>query len=154
MKKAKEDWRDTQCKEIDACLNKNNSKKAYRLVKDLTSEKQGNPQLSKTSLGNVIQKNERLSADGPSSVQSYAAIRVMVTVHIWTEEDLQQVLREEVEITVAALKRGSLQLIPAELVQAGVEFMTDVLTKICNKIWRTREWPTPLTHSLIITLPK
>ena len=33
-------------------------------------------------------------------------MRVMVTVHIWTEEDLQQVLREEVEITVPALKKG------------------------------------------------
>ena len=41
VKKAKEDWIDTQCKEIDACLNKNNSKKAYKLVKALTSEKQG-----------------------------------------------------------------------------------------------------------------
>ena len=40
LKKAKEDWTETQCKEIDACLNKNNSKKAYQLEKDLTSEKQ------------------------------------------------------------------------------------------------------------------
>ena len=41
LKKAKEDWIDTQCTEIDACLKKNNSKKASQLVKDLTSEKQG-----------------------------------------------------------------------------------------------------------------
>ena len=32
--------------------------------------------------------------------------------------------------------------------------MTDVLTEICNRIWRTGEWPTPWTQSLIITLPK
>ena len=32
--------------------------------------------------------------------------------------------------------------------------MIDVLTEICNRILRTREWPTPLTQSLIITLPK
>ena len=30
----------------------------------------------------------------------------------------------------------------------------DVLTEICNRILRTGEWPTPLTHSLIIILPK
>ena len=30
----------------------------------------------------------------------------------------------------------------------------DVLTEICNRIWRTGEWPTPWTESLIITLPK
>ena len=40
LKKAKEDWIDTQCREINSCLNKNYSKKAYQLVKDLTSEKQ------------------------------------------------------------------------------------------------------------------
>ena len=44
--------------------------------------------------------------------------------------------------------------IPAELVQAGGETMIDVLTEICNTIWRTGEWPTPWTQSLIITLPK
>ena len=32
--------------------------------------------------------------------------------------------------------------------------MIDVLTKICNKIWKTGEWPTPWTQSLIITLPE
>ena len=31
--------------------------------------------------------------------------------------------------------------------------MTDVLTKICNKICKIGEWPTPWTQSLIITLP-
>ena len=34
------------------------------------------------------------------------------------------------------------------------ETMIDVLTEICNRIWRTGEWPTPWTQSLIITLPK
>ena len=32
--------------------------------------------------------------------------------------------------------------------------MIDVLTEICNKIWRTGEWPTPWTQLLIITLPQ
>ena len=43
---------------------------------------------------------------------------------------------------------------PAELVQAGGETMIDVLTEICNRIWRTGERPTSCTPSLIITLPK
>ena len=73
------------------------------------------------------------------------------------EEDLQPILREEVEIAVASLKTGKsagVDNIPAELVQAGGETMIDVLTEICNRIWRTGEWPTPWTQSLIITLPK
>ena len=32
--------------------------------------------------------------------------------------------------------------------------MTDILTAICNKIWKTGEWPTTWTQSLVITLPK
>ena len=30
----------------------------------------------------------------------------------------------------------------------------DALTEICYRIWRTGEWPSPWTQSLIITLPK
>ena len=55
------------------------------------------------------------------------------------EEDLQPILREEVEIAVASLKKGKsvgVDNIPAELVQAGGETMIDVLTEIYNRIWR------------------
>ena len=41
MKMAKETWIQSQCQEVEACLRKNNSKKACQLVKDLTTEKQG-----------------------------------------------------------------------------------------------------------------
>ena len=73
------------------------------------------------------------------------------------EEDLQLILREEVEIAVAALKKGKpagVNNISAEFVQAGGETIIDVLTEICNRIWRTGEWPTPWTQSLITTLAK
>ena len=61
------------------------------------------------------------------------------------------------EIAVASLKKGKsagVDNIPADLVQAGGVTMIDVLTEICNRIWRITEWPTPWTQSLIITLPK
>ena len=51
-------------------------------------------------------------------------------------------------------KSAGVNNIPAELVQAGGETMINVLTEICNKIWRIGEWSTPWTQSLIITLPK
>ena len=40
MKMANETWIQGQCQEVEACLRKNNSKKAYQLVKDLTTKKQ------------------------------------------------------------------------------------------------------------------
>ena len=41
LKKAKENWIGEQCNEIEKNLRKNNSKRAYQLVKDLTTVKQG-----------------------------------------------------------------------------------------------------------------
>ena len=40
MRKAKETWTEEQCQGIEENLNKNSSKKAYQLVKELTSSKQ------------------------------------------------------------------------------------------------------------------
>ena len=40
MKKAKENWVGEQCSEIEENLGKNNSKRAYQLVKVLTTVKQ------------------------------------------------------------------------------------------------------------------
>ena len=51
-------------------------------------------------------------------------------------------------------KSAGVDNIPAELVQAGGEDVIIGLTTICNKIWQTREWPTPWARSLVITLPK
>ena len=61
------------------------------------------------------------------------------------------------EAAVKALKMGKstgADNIPAELVQAGGEAMIDILTSICNKIWKTGEWLTTWTQSLVITLSK
>ena len=41
MKKAKENWIGEQCSEIEENLRKNISMRAYQLVKDLTTVKQG-----------------------------------------------------------------------------------------------------------------
>ena len=49
-----------------------------------------------------------------------------------------------VEIAVASLKKGKsagVDNIPAELVQAGGETMIDVLTQICNRIWKQENDP-------------
>ena len=41
MQKAKENWMGEQCSEIEENMRKNNSKRAYQLVKDLNTMKQG-----------------------------------------------------------------------------------------------------------------
>ena len=103
MKKAKEDWIDAQCEEIETCLNKNNSKTAYQLVKDLTSEKQSRSstitgqrrydnfqKLTQLSprfhprLVNVLLKKKRFSAGGQKIAQNCTTMRVVETMKNWT----------------------------------------------------------------------
>ena len=162
MKKAKEDWIGAQCEEIETCLNKNNSKRAYQLVKDLASEKQGRSStIQDKSRKCLTEEKEILSrwTDYYSELYNYETFgdNAVLDCSQPPNEDLQPILREEAEIAVASLKKGKsdgVDNIPAELVQAGGEIMIDVLIEICNRIWRTEEWPTPWTQSLIITLPK
>ena len=60
VKKAQEDWIDAQCEEIETCLNKNNSKRAYQLVKDLTSEKQGRPSTIQDKSGTCLTEEKEI----------------------------------------------------------------------------------------------
>ena len=54
MKKAKENWIGEQCSEIEENLRKNNSKRAYQLVKDLTTVKQGKATTVQDRLGKCL----------------------------------------------------------------------------------------------------
>ena len=162
VKKAKEGWIGAQCEEIETCLNKNNSKRAYQLVKDLTSEKHGRSSAIQDKSGKCLTEEKEILnrwTEYCSELCNYESCgdNPVLDCSQPPEEDLKPILREEVEIAVASLKKGKsagVDNILAELVQAGGETMIDVLTQICNRIWRTGEWPTPWTQSLIITLPK
>ena len=59
MKKAKENRIGEQCGEIDENLKKNNRKRAYQFVKDLSTVKQGKAILSKIVQENASQKRDR-----------------------------------------------------------------------------------------------
>ena len=61
-KMAKVTWIQGQCQEVEACLRKNNSKKAYLLVKDLSTEKQGKTTTIQIKSGNCLtEENEILN---------------------------------------------------------------------------------------------
>ena len=64
---------------------------------------------------------------------------------------------EEVQAAEKSLNKGKspgIDNISRELVQAGGDAVISALHKICNKIWKTGEWPIPWTQSLIITVPR
>ena len=137
MKIAKEDWIGAQCEEIETCQNKNNSKRAYQLVKDLTSEKQGRSSTIQDKSGKCLTEEKEILirwTEYCSELYNYESCgdNTVLDCSQPPEEDLQPILREEVEIAVTLLKKGKsagVGNIPAELVQAGGETMIDLLTE-------------------------
>ena len=162
MRKAKETWIEEQCQGIEENLQKNNSKKAYQLAKELTSSKQWRTTTIQDKAGNCLTEEQDIlkrwteycselythtSTGDPRVLDAPAPIN----------NDSYPILLEEVEAAVKSLKKGKptgVNNIPLKLVQARGEAMIDMLLTICSKIWQTGEWPTPWTQSLIITFPK
>ena len=147
VKKAKEDWIGAQCEEIETCLNKNNNKRAYQLVKNLTSEKQERSSTIQDKSGKCLTEEKEILSrwtEYCSELYNYESCgdNAVLDCSQPPEEDLQPILREEVEIAVTPLKRGKsagVDNIPAEPVHAGGDIMIDVLTEICNVIWITED---------------
>ena len=161
MKMTKETWIHGQCHEVEACLRKNNSKKAYQLVNDLTTEKQGKSTTTQNKSGKCLtRENEILNrwTEYCSDLYNYETEGdpIVLDCPQIPDEEHHLILRDEVEAAVKALKMGKsagVDNILAELVQAG-EATIDILTTICNKISKTGEWPTTWTQSLVTTLPR
>ena len=107
MKMAKETWIQGQCQEVEACLRKNNSKKAYQLVK----RNRVNLQPYKTSQGSVSEENEILNRwrEYCSDLYNYETDGhpIVLDCPQIPEEKHHPILREEVEAAVKALKTGS-----------------------------------------------
>ena len=100
VKKAKEDWIGAQCEEIETCLNKNNSKRAYQLVKDLTSEKQGRSSTIQDKSGKCLTEEKEILSrwiEYCSELYIYESCGDNTVLDCsQPPEDLQPILREEV----------------------------------------------------------
>ena len=90
VKKAKEDWIGAQCEEIETCLNKNNSKRAYQLVKDLTSEKQGRSSTIQDKSGKCLTEEKEILSRWTEYSQNCTTMRVVETMLYWTAASPQK----------------------------------------------------------------
>ena len=84
VKKAKEDWIGAQCEEIETCLNKNNSKGVYQLVKDLTSEKQSRPSTIQDKSWKCLDEEKEILCGLTEYAQNCTTMRVVETTQYWT----------------------------------------------------------------------
>ena len=153
MKQAKEDWIGKQCKEIEENLGKNNSRRAFQIVKDLTKPKQARVSTIQDKSGNCLTEEEDILkrwTEYCSDLYNYQTNGDpnVTSCHESTNTDDFPVLRDEVEAAISSLKHGKaagVDNIPAELIKYGGETVIDILTSICNKIWQTGDWPIPWT---------
>ena len=143
MKKAKEKWIGQQCSEIEENLRKNNSKRAYQLIKDLTTVKQGKASTVQDRSGKCLTEERQILNRWTEYCSELYKNKVngdpsVLNCPQTDTEDDHPILRREVEAAVQSLKKGKsagVDNIPAELVQAGGEDVITALTTICNKIW-------------------
>ena len=105
MKKAKENWIGEQCSEIEENLKKNNSKRAYELVKDLTTVKQGKVTTVQDRSGKCLTEERQILnrwTEYCSELYNYKANGVPSVLNCpqtHTEDDYH-ILRKEVEAAV------------------------------------------------------
>ena len=112
MKKAKEKWIEEQCSEIEENLRKNNSKRAYQLVKDLITVKQGKATTVQNRSGTCLVEERQILnrwTEYCSELYSYKPngdLLVLNCTQTDTEDD-HPILRREVEVAVQSLRKGN-----------------------------------------------
>lgn len=163
MKSAKQKWVEEQCKEVEDNMSRNNTKKVYDKIKDLTREKKSTVTIIADKEGNILTEEQEIHQRWTEyckdlyNTKTTVDPTVLQTEPHTNEEEEFNILRSEVERAVKELKAGKspgVDNIPAELLKAGGDTTIDILHQICNNIWETGIWPSPWTQSLIITLPK
>ena len=130
VEKAKEDWIGAQCEEIEICLNKNNSKRVYQLMKDLTSEKQGRSSTIHDWSGKCLTEEKEILSrwtEDCSELYNHKSCgdNAVLDCSLAPEGRLDcSSISEKGEVGV--------DNISAELVQAGLETMIDIFKEICR----------------------
>ena len=161
MRIAKEIWINNKCTDIGECLIRNNTKKAYQIVNELTKNKE-------KIIVNVHDKDRNCITDKTEFLKRWTEycselcthnaedISVLTVIEPSDQEHFP-ILESEVEAAIQALKMGKsagIDNIPVELIKAGGHIVIQILLDICNKIWETGIWPSDLTKSMIISLNK
>ena len=109
MKKAKEDWVNRKCKEIDTCFTHNNTKKAYQIVKDLTKPKQRASTNIQNKDGNCINYKKGviiILSEYCSELYTFNNDNDTSLLNATepTENDIYPILRSEVVSAIQSLK--------------------------------------------------
>ena len=142
VKKAKEDWIGSQCEEIEACLNKNNSKRAYQLVKDLTSEKQGRSSAIQDKSGKCLTEEKEILSrwtEYCSELYNYESCGGNAVLdRIWRTGECPTLWTQSLIITLP--KKGNLQLCQNYRIISLISHSSKVMLKVILNRLNTGGW--------------
>ena len=158
MKKAKENWIGEQCSEIEENLRKNKSKRAYELVKDLTTVEQGKATTVQDRSGKCLaEERQTLNrwTEYCSELYNYKANGDPSVLNCpqTDSEDDHPILCREVEAAVQSLKKGTSQ----HPNRTGASRWRGCNHRFHNNLQHDladRRMVTPWTQTSVITLPK
>ena len=151
-----------QCSSVEENLRKNNSKRAYQLVKDLTTVKQGKNYYCPRSFRKMLHRRTRdiesMDRILHSAVQSQGQWRSIST-------GLSPDRNRGWPLHPSQRRRGCSTIAEEKLVSWSGQHPNRTSPNRwrwynhrshnnLQKIWQTGKWPTPWTQSLVITLPR
>ena len=166
IKKAKETFLEGRCDELESAFERNDSKTAYSVVKELTNEKSGRVSIIEDASGKLLTETSNIQARWTEYVEELynypistddSIIETLEEESSGHLEEKPAILRLEVVEAVRKPKSGKaagFDNVQAELIKNGGEETTVILHKFCNLVWKEGEWPRQWTQSLIIPLAK
>ena len=152
LAKARNEWIERQAAEIEDSLHRNNSKKAYEVVKQLTfCSKHNRTSCIEDQGGKLLTKGSEIAERWKnycSELYNHAAVvdRDILKEDVKTKEEDEEleILESEVRKAIKQLKEQKApgaDNISAELITNGGEKMIKILHTLCNNIFKSKKWP-------------
>jgi len=168
LNEAKNKWIMRQSNEIEENLSRNNTKKAYEVVKKLCGAQKDEIKKKQTGIiedkdGNLLTKSDDILKRWKDYCEELFNYDIQKNNQVLEEEKVEEqqeeeeILLSEVQCAIKELKKNKTpgaDNISAELIQNGGEATEHIIHKLCNKILRTKQWPSQWTESMLITIAK
>ena len=145
MRKAKEEWVKQQCRNLEDNLTRNQTKKAFEMVKKLTRTKGERTSVIEDKAGNIRGESKEIAERWREYCFELYNLQLNVDNSIINRLENHQeqeadppIILEEVKEAIKNLKKHKapgIDNIPSELISHGGEAVAKLLLRICKKIW-------------------
>lgn len=160
MRNDKDRYLNTKCKEIEENMKNCKTKDLFKTLRSITKKSSAQCPVIKDHDGKILTESQEIKDRWKTYCEELYKKDDKVNSHpfpIQKDEDEPPILLAEVMSAIHKLKNGKspgCDDVPAELIKATGATGAKLMLKICNSIWKTRQWPTDWVKSIFIPLPK